>query len=112
MNLSSVIETISRYNMVLNLFQSAKALGLVTAAVYDMIELDEGTFLYLNGLTALLGPFSQTAAPVNCLPRSIKIRHLIEMPCEKRRKGCENVVATCSYSGAWKKKGITNIVEA
>ena len=45
MSLSSVIETISGFDAVFDVFQSAKTLGLVTAAVYDMIELDEGTIL-------------------------------------------------------------------
>ena len=55
MSLSSAIETISRYDVVFDGFQSATTLGLVTAAVYDMIELDEGTLFYINGLTAFAG---------------------------------------------------------
>lgn len=41
MSLSSATETISRYDVVFDLFQSAKTLGQVTPAIYDMIELDE-----------------------------------------------------------------------
>ena len=93
-----------RYAMVFEMIESVKTLGVVAIVVNDMIRLAEGTLLHLNDLIVYAGMVSQTAAPASCLPKSIRIRHHVLLPCQKRERTANTYVATCSYHEAWKKR--------
>ena len=55
MSLTSSREFTYRYDILLDVSQSVKTLGVVAIVLNDMIRVAEGTLLYFNGLTAFAG---------------------------------------------------------